>query len=110
MVLVRRLGGWRPTEESVGTGTLRLKDGSRIESLRYSFTVWHQLSQGFHGPYRAEGRLLDPPVEALEQLVARDVLLELEDGRFLPLRVLPFGRFVAHSAPDDANPWADPYR
>jgi hypothetical protein len=86
-----------------------LKDGATVESVRYTFTVWHQLSQGFHGPYRAEGRLLDLSAEELEPLVAQDVVLELEDGRFLPTRVLPFGRLVAHAAPNEADPWADPY-
>jgi hypothetical protein len=109
MVLVRRLGGWRPTEESVGTGRVRLKDGGAVESVRYTFTVWHQLSQGFHGPYRAEGRLLGLPAEEIEPLIAQDVVLELEDGRFLPARILPFGRLLAHTAPDEADPWVDPY-
>ncbi len=88
---------------------MRLRDGTTVESVQYRFTVWHQLSQGFHGPYRAEGRLLALSAEQLELLVARDVVLDLDDGRFMPARVLPLGKFVAHTAPEESDPWADPW-
>lgn len=106
MVLVRRFGGWRPVEDVNGVGALRLRDGRTLAGVRYSFEVWHQFAQGFHGPYRAEGRISGPADDNRVDLVGQEVLLELEDGRFLPVRISPDGVLLAHAEPTDSDPWA----
>jgi hypothetical protein len=79
--------------------------GDPIEGVAYHFEIWHQFSGGFEGPYRAEGQLLDLDSEVLASLVGMDAVLELEDGRYLALRVLPEGQLLAHHQPDDEDPW-----
>jgi hypothetical protein len=105
MVLVRRFGGWRPVDSAAGVGRLRRAVGAPIEGARYHFEVWHQFSGGFEGPYRAEGDIFDLDPEALASLVGVDSVLELEDGRFMTVRVSPDSRMLAHQQPDDRDPW-----
>jgi len=106
MVLVRRLGGWRPVEAADGVCTVRRRDGVAVEGVRYSFEVWHQFAQGFHGPYRSEGAVAGLSPADLAGLVGQDILLVLADGRFLPSRIGPDATLVAHGEPSDADPWA----
>jgi len=106
MVLVRRLGGWRPVDVADGVGTLRRRDGRVIAGVRYWFEVWHQVAQGFHGVCRSEGRVWRLAPDVLAELVGQDVLLELDDGRFLPGRIGPDAALVAHTLPSDDDPWA----
>ena len=105
MVLVRRLGGWRPVDSGAGVGRLRRAAGEPIEGVGYRFEIWHQFSGGFEGPYRVEGEITDLDPEVLASLVGNDNVLELEDGRFLIVRVSPESRLLAHKQPADEDPW-----
>ena len=105
MVLVRRLGGWRPVDSAEGIGRIRPANGERLEGVAYRFKIWHQFSGGFEGPYRAEGELPGLAPDALASLIGQDVVLELEDGRFLVIRVSPDRRLLAHQQPDREDPW-----
>lgn len=105
MVLVRRLGGWRPVDSAEGIGRVRRAEGEPIEATEYRFEVWHQFSGGFEGPYRAEGEVSGLKPEEMASLVGVDSVLELEDGRFLLIRVSPEGQLLAHQQPDVQDPW-----
>lgn len=94
-------------EDDDGVGALRRRDGSRIEDVRYAFEVWHQVAQGFHGPFRCEGRVAELSPAELEAALGEDLLLEMADGRFLPLRLARDATFVGHGEPRAADPWVD---
>lgn len=105
MVLVRRLGGWRPVDSAEGVGRVRRAEGEPVERVQYRFEVWHQFSGGFEGPYRAEGELEGLEPDQMASLAGVDSVLELEDGRFLLIRVSPAGEMLSHHQPDTQDPW-----
>lgn len=104
MAFVKRFGGWRPVQMEKGKGVVRLAGGSSIDAVEYRFEVWHQMVDGFPGPFRAEGVVNLPPEERLDRVVGREVILVLEDGRFLPLRVSADGTLLAHTRPSSSDP------
>ena len=93
-------------EAADGVGILRRRDRGSLDEVRYTFEVWHQFAQGFHGPYRCEGAVAGVSADDLAALVGEDLLLELDDGRFLPLRLAPDATLVAHGQPRAADPWS----
>lgn len=105
MVLVRRLGGWRPVDSADGVGVLRRREGGLIAGIEYRFEIWHQFSGGFKGPYRAEGQVGGLSAADLASVVGQDLVLQLEDGRFLPARVGPDGSLLSHQRPTETDPW-----
>jgi hypothetical protein len=105
MVLVRRLGGWRPVDSAEGVGRVRRSDAEPIEAVQYRFEVWHQFSGGFEGPYRSEGEIIGLESDVMASLVGVESVLELDDGRFLVIRVSPEGELLAHQQPDARDPW-----
>ena len=55
----------------------------------------------------SEGRVWGIDSGDLSRLVGRDVLLELDDGRFLEGRLGPDASLVGHAVPASSDPWAD---
>lgn len=99
MGFVKRFGGWRPVESERGIGRLRASEGDVLEDVEYGFEVWHQMVDGFPGPYRAEGRVSAGSSRELDRFAGRAVALELEDGRRLEVRIDAGGRLLAHNRP-----------
>lgn len=103
MAFVKRFGGWRPVQMEEGTGVLRLADGGSIDAVAYRFEVWHQMVDGFPGPFRSEGELSADPEAGLPPSAALEAVLELGDGRSLPVRVFADGSMLAHARPTPAE-------
>ena len=101
MAFVLRFGGWRPVEQEHGTGSLRLEGGETLEPVGYRFEVWHQMVDGFPGPFRSEGTL-ELPVATPSRIARGRAVLTLEDGRRLALRLAADGTFLAHVRPEAA--------
>ena len=99
MAFVKRFGGWRPVQLEEGEGVLRLPEGEAIESVAYRFEVWHQMVDGFPGPFRSEGEVVLSADQGFERIAGRDVVLVLADGRLLPLRIDAVGGLLAHTRP-----------
>jgi hypothetical protein len=111
-----RFGGWRPVQLEEGLGTLHGRGLSPLRGVGYRFEVWHQMVDGFPGPFRSEGRLHPsgstpggsssrPPVSFetdLARFAGDGVELELADGRRLPVRVRADGSLLAHARPQAA--------
>ena len=87
-----------------GTGVLRLPGDTAIESVDYRFEVWHQMVDGFPGPFRAEGELNLPADEVSRHPTGQAAVLVLEDGRFLSLRLSGVGTLLAHEQPSTVEP------
>lgn len=100
MAFVKRFGGWRPVQLEQGVGALRLDSGEKIEPVGYRFEVWHQVVDGFPGPFRSEGAITLPETAAVD--VAGQAELILQDGRSLPLRLSADGSLLAHCRPSPA--------
>jgi len=99
-----RFGGWRPVELEEGQGVLRRREATPLEGVDYRFEVWHQMVGGFPGPFRSEGTVKVPAGATLAAFAAGDAVLELDDGRVLPLRLSPDGTLLAHSRPHEPGP------
>lgn len=111
MGFVKRFGGWRPVESERGVGRLHGEGDRSLEGVEYRFEVWHQMVDGFPGPYRSEGSVTVASRSELEPFVGGDAVLELEDGRRLGVRIGPGGALLAHERPEprgstlaEANP------
>jgi hypothetical protein len=98
MAFTQRFGGWRPVQLEHGVGVLRLDPDRAIEPVGYRFEVWHQVVDGFAGPYRSEGTLSLPGTAAAD-VAGRSATLVLEDGRRLDLRLTAEGALLAHGRP-----------
>jgi hypothetical protein len=112
-----RFGGWRPVQLEEGQGSLHLPDGAVLADVGYRFEVWHQMVGGFPGPFRSEGRLsLDErakrnleslhgegPLHGENPCPGEGAVLELADGRRLPVRLGADGSLLAHARPAEAG-------
>ena len=101
MAFTLRFGGWRPVQLEHGVGVLRLAPDRSIEPVGYRFEVWHQVVDGFAGPYRSEGTL-SLPGQAGVDVTGGSATLVLEDGRCLDVRLTADGSLLAHGRPPAA--------
>lgn len=99
MGFTKRFGGWRPVQMEEGIGRLHSAAGETLDGVEYRFEVWHQMVDGFPGPYRCEGRVLAPPSDDLERFAKGVAVLVLEDGRRLEARIDAEGGLLAHQRP-----------
>ena len=93
-----RLGGWRPVELEEGDGELEPERGNGRVPVAYRLEVWHQMVDGFHGPFRTEGA-----IRAHEgELRPGRATLTLADGRRVHLHLGADGSALAHQRPEVA--------
>ena len=104
----KRFGGWRPVQLEEGTGSLRLPSGAQFDAVTYRFEVWHQMVDGFPGPFRSEGSVRVPENATLGSAISQSAVLTLEDGRFLTLRLTGDGGLLAHEEPSLVEPVGPP--
>lgn len=105
MAFVKRFGGWRPVQMEQGAGTLLLAPTPASEpvcdsvSVTYRFEVWHQMVDGFAGPFRSEGTVTLPDAVGATDVLGRTAILVLDDGRYLPMRLAVDGSLLGHGRP-----------